>query len=87
MELEKRIAEANHCEEELSRENRQLEKNWNEVKSQLDIVQAEVRSNKYSLSEQASRIKDLERKLKNEKDRYEELERGRDAMKEEYDQD
>ncbi|KAL3808158.1 LOW QUALITY PROTEIN: hypothetical protein ACHAXA_003556 [Cyclostephanos tholiformis] len=87
LELEKRIAEANQREEELSRENRRLEKNWSEVKSQLDIVQAELRSNKYSLSEQASRIKDLERKLKNEKDRYEELERERDAMKEEYDQD
>ena len=87
LELEKRLAEANQREEELLRENRRLEKIYSDVKSQLDIVQAEVRSSKYSSSEQASRIKDLERKLNSEKERYEELERERDAMKEEYAQD
>ena len=46
-----------------------------------------MRSSKYSSSEQASRIKELERKLKNEKEKYEELERERDTMKDEYDQD
>jgi chromosome segregation ATPase len=87
LELEKRLAESNQREEEFTHENRRLEKSWNDVKSQLDTVQAEVRSSKYSLSEQASRIKELERKLKNEKEKYEELERERDTMKDEYDQD
>lgn len=86
-ELERRLTEAKEREEEISTENRRLKENCNDVKSQLDIVQAEARSSKYSSSEQASRIKELERKLKNESERIEELERERDAMKEEFEQD
>ena len=87
IDLEKRLSEALLREEELSRENIRLEKNLKEARSELDKVQSEARSTKYSSSEQASRINELERKLKNEKERYEELERERDVMKEEYEQD
>jgi chromosome segregation ATPase len=87
IDLEKRLAEALQREEELSRENIRLEKNLKDARAELDKVQSEARSTKYSSSEQASRIKELERKLKNEKERYEELERERDAMKDEYEQD
>lgn len=85
--LELLLVEAREREEELYRENRRLEENCNTVKSQLDTVQAEARSTKYSSSEQVSRINDLERKLKNETERVNELERERDSMKEEYEQD
>lgn len=85
--LERLLVEAREREEELYHENRRLEENCNTVKSQLDTVQAEARSTKYSSSEQTSRIKDLERKLKNEAERVNELERERDFMKEEYEQD
>ena len=82
--LEKKVrSEATQREMEYT----QLETKLKEAQSQLDTLQAQARTTKYSSSEQASRIKDLERKLKNEKDNNSELKRERDAMKDEYDQD
>ena len=82
--LEKKVrSEATQREMEYT----QLETKLKEAQSQLDTLQAQARTTKYSSSEQASRIKDLERKLKNEKDNNAELKRERDAMKDEYDQD
>ena len=81
--LEKKVSEATQREMEYT----QLETKLKEAQSQLDTLQAQARTTKYSSSEQASRIKDLERKLKNEKENNAELKRERDAMKDEYDQD
>ena len=86
-ELERRLAETAQREAELANENARLERSLADVRGQFDRAAAEARSGRYSGSEQASRIKDMERKLKVERERYEELERERDTMKEEYDQD
>ena len=81
--MERRLAESTQREEDLSNENRRIEKTLADLQSQLDKVQGDARSNKYSQSEQAARIRELERKLKGEQNRVEELEREKDAMKEE----
>lgn len=81
--LERRLAESTQREEDLSNENRRIGKTLADLQSQLDKVQGDARSNKYSQSEQAARIRELERKLKGEQNRVEELEREKDAMKEE----
>jgi hypothetical protein len=81
--LERRLAESTQREEDLSNENRRIEKALADLQSQLNKVQGDARSNKYSQSEQAARIRELERKLLGEQNRVEELEREKDAMKEE----
>ena len=81
--LERRLAESTQREEDLSNVNRRIEKTLADLQSQLDKVQGDARSNKYSQSEQAAKIRELERKLKGEQNRVEELEREKDAMKEE----
>jgi len=83
--FEKKVRSEANTQREM--EYTQLETKLNEAQSQLDTLQAQARTTKYSSSEQASRIKDLERKLKNEKENNAELKRERDAMKDEYDQD
>lgn len=80
--LEKQLAESKQREDELSRENRRLERNLTNLQTQVDKLQAEARSNKFSHTESTSRIRELERKLENEKNRVDELERERDTMKE-----
>lgn len=80
--LEKQLAESKQREDEMSRENRRLERNLTNLQTQVDKLQAEARSNKFSQTESTSRIRDLERKLENEKNRVDELERERDTMKE-----
>jgi hypothetical protein len=81
--LERRLSESNQREEDLSNENRRIEKTLADLQSQLDKVQGDARNNKFSQSEQAARIRELERKLKGEQNRVEELEREKEAMKEE----
>ncbi|KAL7522497.1 hypothetical protein ACHAWX_007198 [Stephanocyclus meneghinianus] len=85
--LERRLTESSRREEDLSNNNRRLEKTLADLQAQLEKVQGDARSNKFSQSEQAARIRELERKLKGEQSRVEELEREKEAMKEEYDAD
>lgn len=81
--LERRLAESTQREEDLTKVNKRIEKTLSDLQSQLDQVQGDARSNKYSQSEQAARIRELERKLKGEEIRVEELEREKEAIKEE----
>ncbi len=80
--LERQLAESKQREDDMSRENRRLERSLTNLQTQVDKLQAEARANKFSQTESTSRIRELERKLENEKNRADELERERETMKE-----
>jgi len=81
--LEKSLAESTQREEDLLNKNCRIEKTLTDLQSQLDKVQGDARSNKFLQSEQAARVRELERKLQGEQNRVEELEREKEAIKEE----
>ena len=85
--VERRLDASNKVRDELRDENARLERRAREVQAGLDEAHEAARTSKYGAHEQTARIKELERKLKSEKERVEELERERDAVKEEFDQD